>query len=453
MTQYVEGSSIVAYSSTNSFGSVIEASSTAYSPISSPSVVAYTSIGSDGSVTVGSTTSYGGIASASYVYNTINMAGSVSVATSTTSVPLMSNSPGSGSSGSDTISSSLFGSGPSYSLTDLESISSSIGSSTASNTSSATSIPGSSIVPEPGNTVTTSGTGTVASGVYMGAPAISANGGNGGASSTANGGNSIVTGTAGSGDNGGNDGAATSTATTDSGADSANNGGSGPESTATTTPSCAKSSNYAGNNTKYNDYFGYTYDIRCNLDIQATPTDYDAHAESFEDCLEYCSLLTDCVAVNYEDPPSAATNSSNCYPKWSFDGYNTSVSVGVYSGVNVNGASPGTLEDQNLCTSDNEQGTSYDGLTYYDDFGTAWTVGCDATLAIADAAALYSTVTDTLASCVDYCSTYNTCDMVNWTGPHTNGTRNDPNCFPASSIGTAGAAGSAPGSGFATLYS
>ena len=102
---------------------------------------------------------------------------------------------------------------------------------------------------------------------------------------------------------------------------------------------------------------------------------------------------------------------------------------------------------------DNQQGASYDGITYYDDFGTAWTIGCDTTLSIPNAVALFATITDTLASCVDYCSTYESCDMVNWTGPHINGTLNDPNCFPASAIGEAGAAGSTPGSGYATVYS
>ena len=41
--------------------------------------------------------------------------------------------------------------------------------------------------------------------------------------------------------------------------------------------------------------------------------------------------------------------------------------------------------------------------------------------------------------------------MVNWTGPHVNGTLDDPNCFPASVVGLAGAANSAIGAGYATL--
>lgn len=184
------------------------------------------------------------------------------------------------------------------------------------------------------------------------------------------------------------------------------------------------------------------------------PTDHEAHAESFEDCLEYCSLLDDCVAVNYQDPPSTPSNTSNCYPKWNFAGYAASSVDGLYSGVNVNGASDGTLNNQNLCTSDNNQGMSYAGppaSTYSDDYGLEWTIGCNTTLAIPSDAALSNTITDTLASCVDYCSRYDSCEMVNWTGPHTNGTANDPNCFPASSNGAAGAADSAPGAGFATL--
>lgn len=219
-------------------------------------------------------------------------------------------------------------------------------------------------------------------------------------------------------------------------------------------PSCVQSANYVGNNTKYTDYFGYTYDIRCNLNVETTPTDYEAHAESFEDCLEYCSLLEDCIAVNYQDPPYTPSNTSNCYPQSTFGGYAASGTDGVYSGVNVNGASDGTLNNQNLCTSDNNQGVSYAGppaSTYTDDYGLQWTIGCDNTLDIISRAALSSTVTDTLASCVDYCSRYESCEMVNWTGPHTGDTANGPNCFPASSTGAAGAAGSEPGAGYAVL--
>ena len=247
--------------------------------------------------------------------------------------------------------------------------------------------------------------------------------------------------------NGGDSGA---TATTNGGASATSSGG--PEPTVESpTPSCNQAAGYTGNNTKYNDYFGFTYGIRCNLELQSTPTDHDAYAASFEYCLEYCSLLTDCIAVTYEDPASPPQNSSNCYPKWDFSGYTTSSTDGLYSPVNVNGPSTGTLESQNLCTSDNDQDSSYDGQTYYDDYAQAWTIGCNNTVAIASSAALYPTVTDTLASCVDYCSIYESCDAVNWLGPHTNGTTNDPNCFPASSNGTVGAAGSAPGSGYAVL--
>ena len=217
-------------------------------------------------------------------------------------------------------------------------------------------------------------------------------------------------------------------------------------------PSCHRSANYVGNNTKYNDYFGYTYDIRCNLDVKSMPTDHDAHAENFEDCLEYCSLLKDCVAVTYQDLPHTPSNLSNCHPKWSFGGYTVSSADGVYSGVNVNGASSGTLQPQNICSmTDDWQGMSYAGQSYTDDYNKVWMIGCDTTLDIASTTALSATVTDNLATCVDYCSRYDSCKMVNWSGPHTNGTANHPNCFPASAVDTAGGSRSAPGAGYATL--
>ena len=221
---------------------------------------------------------------------------------------------------------------------------------------------------------------------------------------------------------------------------------------ASPSPSCVRSANYVGNNTKYIGYFGYTYDIRCNLDLQSTPADSEAYSDNFEGCLEYCSLLTGCVAITYHNPPAVPDNTSNCFPKWSFDGYVSSSIDGLYSAVNVNGPSPGTIEDQNLCTANNTQGASYNGSAYYDDFGTSWTIGCDGLLAVPGSTALFPTITDTLASCIDYCSIYDTCEVVNWIGPHTNGTTDDPNCFPASWNGTGSAAVSAPGAGYATPY-
>ena len=409
-TPYVVGSAGVAYSSMTSVGSVLGALSTAHSPTPLPSIIAYTSTGSDGSLAVGSTTS------STHVYSATIGDGSHP-------------KPHSGTGGSSSVSSSEPGSRPSV---------------MGSATSSIASTQGSGIISGAGNPGTTGGASITTTGVHFSASAATVNEGNGGASSTAVGSNSVVKGTLGS------SGGAT---TANVGATPTINGAGGPEPTVTKSPSCVKSSSYAGNNTKYSDFFGYTYDIRCNLELQSTPTDSDAHADSFDDCLEYCSLLTDCIAVTYQDPPDTPKDVSNCYPKWSFGRYEASGVDGLYSGVNVNGASPGALEIQNLCTTDNEQGASYDGITYYDDFGTAWTIGCDTTLAIPNADALFATITDTLASCVDYCSIYESCDMVNWTGPHTNGTLNEPNCFPASAIGQAGAAGSTPGSGYATVNS
>ncbi|KAF6227481.1 hypothetical protein HO133_008925 [Letharia lupina] len=401
VTPNVASLSAVPYSTIESASSTIGTSSTSYSPISSASVVADSSTGSDESVVIGSTTSSAAVESTStYVYSTTD---------------------------------SSYFSNYTFSNTAI---------------TAATITPGSA-------TANITNTATAANGGNSGVNATATNGGNSSTVATTIGGNSGATETTAHGGNTsgmdpsvyGVDGGATATA---NGGATATVGSSTAEQTLeSATPSCVSSANYVGNNTKYSDYFGYTYDIRCNLDLQSSPADSDAHAESFEDCLEYCSLLTDCVAVTYQDPPSIPSNSSNCYPKWSFGGYAASTVDGLYSGVNVNGPSPGTLEDQNLCTTNNTQGVSYDNQAYYDDYGNAWTIGCDNTLAIPGSAALSSTVTDTLASCVDYCGVYDSCEMVNWTGPHINGTANDPNCFPASSNGTAGAADSAPGSGYA----
>ena len=454
ITPYVEGSSAVAYNSTDSAGYVFEASFTTYAPISSPSFLAYTSTGSGGFVAVGSSTSYDAVASVStFTYIPTSSVGSASVTTTAYSVPSASASTGSGSesiSSSDTSSSgSSVGadssSSPASSSTYYFNYTSPI---TSTSTKSGSAVTQGASTTVAGNAV---GTATTVNGGISDGPGTAINGGNDGLSATSNGGNVGAASTTGNNGNGDEAGAGGGTIATNGGTTPTSNGGGGPEPTLTSAPSCSKSSGYASNNTKYIDYFGYTYDIRCNLDLQSTPADHAAYAEDFEDCLEYCSLLTDCVAVTYQDPPNPPNNLSNCYPKWTFGGYKPSVEDGLYSGVNVNGPSPGTLENQNLCTADNTQGQSYAGTTYYDDFGTAWTIGCDTQLAVSSATALSATVADTLASCVDYCSRYDSCAMVNWTGPHANGTLSDPNCFPASSIGVAGAAGSAPGSGYASL--
>lgn len=399
-----EGSSIIGHKPTSSSSPVTEASSTSYSPIFSGSIVSSTSTSSDGYVTV-SSTSYVAVATAfTPVYS------------STYSAPY-SNS---------TLSSPA-----------IISITNTLGSNSSAGASA---------------TATANGTTTATNSGTSGTNGTAANGGNSTTNGTvANSGNSGPPQMVGNGGKGGGRGGGSGTATSNGSATATVPSHTAEPTAASPTPSCVRSANYVGNNTKYIDYFGYTYDIRCNLNLQSMPADSDAHADSFEDCLEYCSLLTDCVAVTYQDPPSVPDKSSNCHPKWNFEGYAPSSVDGTYSAVNVNGASPGTIENQDLCTANNIQGVSYSNSTYYDDYGSAWIIGCDTTLAITSSAALSATITDTLASCVDYCSIYSSCDMVNWTGPHTNGTTNNPNCFPASSNSTAGPAKSAPGSGYAIL--
>lgn len=458
VTPNVESSSVVAYSTTNPAGSVTEASSTSYTYISSGSV-GYTSTGSNESLTSGSTTSSVAVESTSTdVYDTTTSNSSVIIVGATTSYAQTSSSTynysTTASASSVNVATPTFvssahattGSGSGTNLT-----SSSLNS-TGSGTNSTG--PGTSFTGPSSNSTGSRTNSTAADSNHT---VVSGTGTGTGSSSTGFGSysnytfsNTVLT-------------SSTATATDHGIAPAAHGDGSGattttnggPEPTQQTpTPSCAHSANYVGNNTRFSDYFGYTYDIRCNLNLQSTPTDHDAFAVRFEDCLEYCSLLTDCVAVTYQDPPSPTTNSSNCFPKWEFDGYTETSVDGVYSGVNVNGASSGQLNAQNLCTSDNNQGASYAGppaSVYTDDYGQAWTIGCNTTLSIIANTALYPTVTDNLATCVDYCSVYDSCDLVSWTGSHTNGTANDPNCFPASSNGSAGAAGSASGSGYAAL--
>ena len=92
-----------------------------------------------------------------------------------------------------------------------------------------------------------------------------------------------------------------------------------------------------GNYTRYIDQFASTYDIRCGLRVDGDRADTATHADSFVRCLQYCSLLDKCVAVTYRDGNNADNDNSNCYPYYTFRGYNTTASTSLHSGVNVDG--------------------------------------------------------------------------------------------------------------------
>ena len=60
-------------------------------------------------------------------------------------------------------------------------------------------------------------------------------------------------------------------------------------------------------------------------------------------------------------------------------------------------------------------------------FGNNYYVGCGQQYNCPDL--LVGVVTTNMEACIDYCSICETCVAVGYTGPHTVGAQNDPNCF------------------------
>ena len=216
-----------------------------------------------------------------------------------------------------------------------------------------------------------------------------------------------------------------------SGGSPTDTGGSTEPTVESPEPDCGASPP-VGNETRYTDYFSETYDIRCGLGINGRNADIDAHADTFIGCLEYCSLLDGCAAVSYIDGNNAFNNNSNCYPYTTFTGYSTGGPATTYSGVNVDGASPGALGSDDLC------GAASDNIVngvFPDQFATCYFIGCGAYMTYGDPY-LFATDLDTLEACLTYCSLYNTCIAVDWKGPHIEGDQGQANCVPIASTGT-----------------
>lgn len=156
--------------------------------------------------------------------------------------------------------------------------------------------------------------------------------------------------------------------------------------------------------------------------------DHDAHADTFVRCLEYCDLLEGCEAVTYTDAGAEEPLTANCMPYTIFESYNLSASKLVYSGVNIHGPSTAEEFKEELCESQN--GTIYGP----DTFGTCYSLGCGYSTAGSQPNGsgndLFATDVTTLLGCLTYCSIFDTCVAVDWTGPNTFGDDGAPNCYP-----------------------
>ena len=193
-------------------------------------------------------------------------------------------------------------------------------------------------------------------------------------------------------------------------------GASSPVPTLTRTPACP-----ADNNTRYTDALGITYDVRCGLDLVGNNAQ-PAHADTWPECLEFCALLGGCAGVTFQNPGSPASI-ANCYPYSSITSYAAARS-GIYNGVPVNGPTPinAAYNSGDVCQS-NSNGT------YTDAFGKTYITGCDQQVPGGPSGTdLKSTALRTLKACLTYCTHYDTCIGVDFSGyPVSN---NAGNCYP-----------------------
>ncbi|CAF9935612.1 MAG: hypothetical protein ALECFALPRED_006496 [Alectoria fallacina] len=130
---------------------------------------------------------------------------------------------------------------------------------------------------------------------------------------------------------------------------------SGAETTySNISPSCSD------NNTYYVDRFRLRYDIRCGLNFDDADVALQAHADAFEGCIQYCSLLKNCADVSCQD--------TNSYPIFTFRGYRPETAA---EGTDLLTAIP---TDGDLCAE------GLDGQTYTNKFQCKWEILCGQTI-------------------------------------------------------------------------
>ena len=179
------------------------------------------------------------------------------------------------------------------------------------------------------------------------------------------------------------------------------------------------------NNTYYIDHFGLQYDIRCGLDFANAGVTLAAHADTFEGCIQYCSLLSDCAGVSF--------SGTQCTPLADFSGYNNpdEGSIDLLTAVPTDGPNAGSVTPDDLCAE------GFDGQSYTDTFACSWTILCNQTVA---GAALQSTVVTNLEACVNYCAFYEGCGALYFEGGDGSAEVGEvepvANCYPLSSNGT-----------------
>ncbi|CAD6591359.1 MAG: hypothetical protein ASARMPRED_005356 [Alectoria sarmentosa] len=157
---------------------------------------------------------------------------------------------------------------------------------------------------------------------------------------------------------------------------------SGAETTCSNiSPSCRN------NNNCYVDRFGLRYDIRCGPNFDDADVALQAHADAFEGCIQYCSLVKNCADVSCQD--------TNCYPIFTFRGYRPETAA---KGTDLLTAIPTDVHNSGSITPDDLCADVLDGQIYTAKFQCNWEMLCDQTIG---ATPLQQTIQTNLEACIE----------------------------------------------------
>ncbi|KAL8799428.1 MAG: hypothetical protein Q9182_005913 [Xanthomendoza sp. 2 TL-2023] len=181
----------------------------------------------------------------------------------------------------------------------------------------------------------------------------------------------------------------------------------------------------ANNGSIYTDAVGQQWEVRCGQNIRGTNAKA-VHADSWEKCLQFCSILGSVVGVTYPGGGSDNTNpqSISCYPYNIFTEFTSGAVPTLVAARPLNVSTGNYFNQDTLCP-------GYDNETYTDYYGRVYEVRCDH--AYGGGTNLAPTITKSLEGCLSFCSIYNTCVGVTFT-QYIVGSRTD-NCFPKTALG------------------
>ena len=179
------------------------------------------------------------------------------------------------------------------------------------------------------------------------------------------------------------------------------------------------------------------YNVNCDRSLAGNSLP-PMHADNVDACFQACDMFTGCAGVNYDDSLGGIPISSNCYQYSSVLGYtehalsNTSYAALSVYGPNTaaNGDNVATDYQDDLCTDPNYG----DQSTYTNIYGVSYLIRCN--YGFSSATNLVGMASDSLLSCLSYCTLYSTCVGVIFSGPNGPPPVGQINCQPLSAHGS-----------------